>query len=182
MGSYGPPADKVSALFKELKGKAGKSPERVRQKLSESIASPEEIELLINLAQRASHEDPDFSPLALEVAKPLVLRIELLEKRSYALQNLVRVYRACEGEADLSLLREGFILADQLRQAEKEKNLELTARKGMNTVADQLEQTMIAEYASDDFAAAMKYLRAMPDDEMKLATYLRVVESLRQNY
>ena len=37
------------------------------------------------------------------------------------------------------------------------------------------------EVAGDHFDAAMKYVRARPNDGKKLAAYLRVIESLRES-
>jgi len=76
---------------------------------------------------------------------------------------------------------DGFVLADQLRQEEKEKNSAGIIQMRVNTPADFLEQTLISEVACDHFEAAMKYVRAMPDDAAKLAAFARIIEALRQN-
>jgi hypothetical protein len=169
--------DTVGALISELKGKAATTPSSVRQKLSEKFKEPDDIDPLLSLAQRASYEDPDLAELALEVARPLVFRVQPLEKRAMLLQSLVRAYRNCDGEVDRSLLQEGFILADQLRQSQEQQ---ATAPARINTAGDLLQQAMIAESAVDDFASAMSFLRAMPDSEAKLASCFRIVEALRQ--
>ncbi len=176
------PQDRLSTLFNELKGKATKDPGLVRQRISTAVKGPEDVDFLINLAQRSSYEDPELGSIALEIATGMLPQVEPLQRRSMVMQNLVRVYRSCDGEVDVNLLRDGFILADQLRQDEKEKNPLAASQRPGNSPADYLEQTLLGEVASDHFDAAMKYLHAMPDDEAKLAALQRIVESLRQYY
>jgi hypothetical protein len=55
-----------------------------------------------------------------------------------------------------------------------------SARVG-GSPADQLEMALIAELALDNFDAAMRYARLMPD-ELRLAALLRIVQSLSQSY
>lgn len=177
-----PPGDKISILFKELKGKAAKNPEMTRQRLSQVVKEPDDVDTLLSLAQRSSYEDPDLASLAIEVATPLVFQVQPLQRRAMLLQNLAQTSRQCNGDVDVDLLRDGFILADQLREEEKDKNPDTASRRDGNSPADLLEQTLLGQVAIDHYQAAMKYLNAMPDDEAKLAAQLRVVEALRQTY
>ena len=176
-----PGSDKLSSLFKDLKGKAATNPTLVRRKLAAAVTGPGDVDLLINLAQRANYEDPDLSSLAFEAARPLMYQVQPLEKRSNALQSLVRAIRNCEGEVDTELLRDGFLLADQLRQEEREKSPQCAAASCAIRAADSLEQFLIGETAADDFGGAMKYLQTMPDDETRLRALFGIVGSLRQN-
>ncbi len=169
--------DKTSAFLREVKSKSVKTPAEMRQKIEDSFNHPEDIDQLINLASRASNEEPDAVVPALEAAKSLVQRIQPLERRSQALQNLARAYRECEGEVDTDLLQDGFVLVDQLRQEETEGTYTYAAG---NSPADQLEQFLVSEYASDHFEEGVRYIWAMDDDASKLAALLRVVETLRQ--
>ncbi|HYK88546.1 MAG TPA: hypothetical protein VE398_07235 [Acidobacteriota bacterium] len=178
-GYYSP--DSQTSLFDKLKGKASTDTSFVRRKLSEAAKAPDGIDVLINLAQQASNDDPDLSSLALESAVPLLPQVEPLERRAATLQNLIGTYRNCEGEVPADMLKDGFVLADQLRQEYAEKHPEAEKHPAANTTADYLEQALISEVAIDHFEAAMTYLRAKPADEMKLAAYMRVIETLRQN-
>ncbi len=176
-----PPPVHFATLFEELKGKAATNPALVRRKLSEAAKNPDGINTLINLAQQAWYEDPDLSSVALEMAAAMLPEVQPLERRATTLQNLVSAYRNCEGDVPAGLLKDGFVLADQVRQEYEEKNPQVATQRVTYTVADSLEQALIAEVAVDHFDAAMQYLRAKPNDEKKLAAYLRVIESLRQN-
>ncbi len=178
-GKYTP--DKPTTLFDQLKGKATADPSLVRHKLAEAAQGSDGINVLVNLAQRACYEDPDLGSIALEMAAAMLPEVQPLEQRATTLQNLVSAYRNCEGEVPADLLRDGFVLADQVRQEYEEKNPQAATPRVTYTIADSLEQALTAEVAVDHFDAALKYLRAKPNDEKKLAAYLRVIESLRQN-
>ncbi len=178
-----PAKDPVFSLFTELRGKAGKDPGSVRAKLEEVASNPEMVEPLINLAQRANYEDPDLGSIALEVAAAHLSQVEPLQRRASVLQSMVSAYRNCEGEVDTGLLRDGFVIADKLRQDEEKKNPDMGNRiSPYGTQADQLEATLVSEYARDNFDAAMSYLRAKPDNNVKLMMYQRVVQAMRFGY
>ena len=70
----------------------------------------------------AAHQDPDLGALSLEIARQLLPQLEPLQKRAMTLQNIIRTYRRIEGETDIELLRNGYILADQMRQKQSQQN------------------------------------------------------------
>ncbi len=181
-GSQPVQGDKVSVLFRELKGKAAKNPQSARRKLSDAVKGPDDVDLLLRLAQMSCYEDPDLGSLAIEAARPLVLQFQPLLRRSMLLRTLVQTSRQCDGDVDTDLLREGFILADELRQDEKSRNPDAAERRDGNSQADHLEQDLLAQVAVDQYQAAAKYLSSMPDDEAKFAAELRVLSALRQPY
>jgi hypothetical protein len=111
-----------SKLLKEIKGKAESNPEFVKGKLREFAKGKNGIDLLMSLAMTMSYTDPDLGSLVLEVAKPLVAQVEPIIRRASVLQNLMQAYRQIEGEADSDLLRDGFALADQLRDEQSKKS------------------------------------------------------------
>jgi tetratricopeptide (TPR) repeat protein len=174
--------DTPMQLMSELRGKTLKNRALVRKRLSEAAGTPEQLQVLLSLAQMANHEDPDLSSLALEIASGLVARVEPLQQRAMMFQNLVQTYRQVEAEVDPSLIKEGFVLADQIREQEEAKvqpgNVQ---RKGTGlTQADQLEVTLLGEYARDNFDAAIRYVRSMPDNSFKLAVLTQMAQSIRQ--
>src|SRR5207249_3598080 len=125
-----------------------------------------------------------LSSLALEIASSMVARVEQLLPRSMMLQNLVRTYRQVEGEVDPNLIKEGFVLADQMREQEEARIQPGSAQKkgtGL-TQADQLEIMLLGEYARDNFDAAIRYVRSMPDNPFKLAVLTQMAQSIRQPY
>jgi hypothetical protein len=184
--SAGAEKDPLSSLYAELRGKSKKDPELVRSKLNDAAAKQDQLDLLINLAQRANYEDPDLSSIALQVASERLPHIDPVQRRAGMLQNLLGAYRQCEGEVDKDLIRNGFIIADKLRQEEEAAN----SRTAMQNVvtnpygspADQLEAALISEYSRDNFDAAMKFLRSKPDDAIKLMVMQRVLQALRFGY
>jgi hypothetical protein len=111
-----------SKLLKEIKGKAESNPEFVKGKLREYAKGKNGIDMLISLAMTMSYQDPDLGSLVLEVAKPLVYQVEPIQKRASVLQTLMQAYRQIEGESDSDLLRDGFVLADQLRAEQSKKS------------------------------------------------------------
>ena len=173
--------------YQSLRGQSIKNPDLVRQKLAEMAQTPEQIDVLMNLASRASYEEPDLASTALELASQMVERVEPLQKRTGILQNLMRIYRNCEGEVSADLLQKGLLLVHQMR-VEEQENAAMNPRPGMpagaragSSPADQLEMALVAELAPDHFDGAMRYVRLMPD-EMRLAALLRIVQSLSQSY
>jgi len=171
-------------LINELRGKTLKNRAQVRKRLTEAAGTPEQMQVLLSLAQMANHEDPELSSLALEIASSLLARVETLQQRSMMYQNLVQTYRQVEAEVDPSLIKEGFVLADQLREAEEAKiQPGGVQRKGTElTQADQLEIMLLGEYARDNFDAAIRYVRSLPDNPFKLAVLSQMAQSIRQFY
>jgi len=183
-----PPAgadrDPVGSLYAELRGKADKDPGSVRAKLEAVASNPDQVDALVNLAQRAYYEDPELSPIALEVATAQLSRVEPIQRRAGTLQNLMNAYRMCEGEVDQGLLSNGFIIADELRRDDEKRNPDAANRRQQyGTQADLLEAVLVSEYARDNYDAAMRFLKSKPDDNVKVMIMMRVVQSLRQpNY
>jgi hypothetical protein len=175
-GSYG---DGVRDAYADLRGKMRKNPWYVQAKLSEMVREADAIGKLISIAQSASYDEPELSDLALETARPLVSKVQPLQKRAESLMSLVSAYALCEGEADEGLLREGFLLADQLREEEKQKASSGTVSGGRSSSADRLESSLVVELARDNFDSAMKFARSMPDDNQKLTTLMAISRMLR---
>lgn len=178
-------------LLQELRGKAETSPSLVKQKLRSTIKGPEDIDMLISLANNASSQDPELGSLALDFAQELLPQVEPLQKRTSTLQNMVRAYRQVDGEVDPELLKTGFILADQLRQEQFDKirNLPgITAAMSANlqnlttSNADQLEAFLVSELSRDSFDMAMRYVRSMDNGLLKLNSLVQIVQALSQQY
>jgi hypothetical protein len=173
------PHQTAEQLRKELRGKATRNPGLVRQKLSEAAGKPEQINTLVIIAQMSGYEDPDLASIALDLARPLVRQVEPLSQRGGVLQNLVRAYRQVEGEVDVDLLKEGFFLADEIReQAGKQPPATPYAAR----MADELENSLVAEYSRDNFDAALRYALAIPDERRRLTVLVGIVMAQRQNY
>jgi hypothetical protein len=178
-------------LLQELRGKAETSPSLVKQKLRSTIKGPEDIDVLITLANSASSQDPELGSLALDLAQELLPQVEPLQKRTSTLQSMVRAYRQVDGEVDPELLKTGFILADQLRQeqADRIRNLPgMTTAMSANlqnltsSSADQLETFLVSELSRDSFDLAMRYVRSMDNGLLKLNSLVQIVQALSQQY
>jgi hypothetical protein len=176
----------VNLLYQSLRGKLAKDPALVKQKLADAARTPDQIDVLINLANRVNFEDADLASLALEFASQMVMQVEPLSKRSSVIQQLIQAYQRCDGEVDAALLQEGLVVVQQLRDEQNNAAAPMPpgARgplPGRGTMADQLEMAIIAELALDNFDGAMKYLRLMPDD-LRLQALLRIVQTLVQPF
>ncbi len=168
--------DKPSAptLFSELRGKSAKNPQLVRNRLA-SVANPEAVGQLLQIAMMSVGQDPDLTCLAVEMARPIVLRIDPPARRLSYFQQLVMTTRQCEGEVDSSLIKEGFILADELRERDG-----FPPAKPGYSAADQLEANLLSELARDNFGAAIRYVRSMSEDQQKLGALMRILQACRQ--
>jgi hypothetical protein len=103
-----------------------------------------------------------------------------LARRLEAFRRYIDLSRRCDGEVDSDLLREGFILADEIREAERKKNLETTVPTRLSGAADDFELSLIAEVARGDFSRAMAFVRAMSDSGRRLSALLRILDMLQQ--
>jgi hypothetical protein len=173
-----------SRLFQELRGKARSNPGYVREKLQELAGSRQGVETLINLAVMASYQKDELSSLALEAAQECIPRIEPLQTRSTILQQLIGAYRQVEGEVDQGLLQNGFVLADQLRQEQSEKNgatdeISSPTPQGY-APADQFEAFLVSELSRDSFDSAINYVRSMKDGDFKLQCLIQIVQAQGQ--
>jgi hypothetical protein len=179
------PAQTASQLYPGLRGKARKNPSFVSQKLSELAGDPNQIDVLVNLANRASTDDPDLASMALEAASRAVMQVDPLQKRISTLQNLMRTYRMCEGEVSSDLVQMGFRLVQQLREEEKNAASALppgvTSRPPGGSSADRLEASLMAEMALENFEGTMRSVRSMPE-EQRLLTLVQIVQNLSQSY
>jgi hypothetical protein len=181
-GSPADPRVVADQLYQQLRGKCDQDPSLVRSKLAEVARDPEHAEVLVALADKASYEDPELTSVALQAASPLVLRVEPLQRQSGLLRNVVRLSRQTDGEVEPKLLREGFIVAAQLRDEEKGNNSAPVQRTKMDSMADQLEMMLVSQLAIDDFPTAIRFVRSMPDDVVKYYTLMSVLQSLRNSY
>jgi len=172
--------DTVDSLFAELRGKFRKTPGKVRARLSEIASDPTKVELLVGLGQRAISQDPDLSALALREAAAHLNGVDPIQRRVSVLENLLNSSRQCLGEVDPELIRSGFVIADKLRQEEEQQNP--GGEFPVATQADQLEATLVSEYARDDFDAAMSFLKSKPDNGIKIMSLMRVVQALSSSY
>jgi hypothetical protein len=186
-GPTNPGAARGSAdlLYQSLHGKLAKDPASVKQKLADAAKTPDQIDVLISLANSAIQGDADLASLALEFASQRMMQVEPLSKRATIMQQLIQADQRCEGEVSAALLQEGQDLVQQLRDEQKSAAATMprvpAPVPGRGTVADQLERAIIAERALDNFNGALNYLRLMPDD-MKLQALLQIVQTLMQLY
>ncbi|PYV17022.1 MAG: hypothetical protein DMG07_06765 [Acidobacteria bacterium] len=127
----------------------------------------------------SAYEDPDLGSIALDLARPLVQQVEPLLRRAGALQNLVRAYRQLDGEVDADLLKDGFLLADEIREQDRKERPATPYSSGL---ADGIENSLVAEYARDNFDAALRYALAIPDERRRLTVLVGIVMAQRQNY
>jgi len=96
---------------------------------------------------------------------------------------LIRVSAQVEGEFEPKLYREGFVLVDDLRRAPRASEQTPAVGAGPSrAAADNLERTLVAEYARDDFEAALKYIAGLSDNTVKLAMLLDIVQRFRQPF
>jgi hypothetical protein len=193
-GSIGSPiiisssnSNNTGSLLQELLGKSETNPGLVKQKLRNLAKGPEDIDKLINFANSAAYQDPELAGLALEIAQPLLPQIESVQKRSQILQNMIRAYRQADGEVDTELLKNGYIIADQLRQEQSEKQARTgkisVMQSGYATDADRLEAFLTAELARDNFESAIRYVRSLEPGTLKLQSLIQIMQVLSsQNY
>jgi hypothetical protein len=142
---------------------------------------------LIALAMMVNDEDPDFSSLALEVARPLLSQVEPIESRAMTLQSLISAYQEVEGEVDADLVRDGFALADQLREktekaGEPQDGMENIETEDMPTMTaeeiDQLEAGLTSALAKDNYDKAVDYARSRKSEAHKLECLIQIVQAL----
>jgi hypothetical protein len=178
-------------LIQELQGKSETNPGLVKQKLRSLAKGPEDIDKLINLANSASYQDPALAELALEIAEPLLPRIEPVQKRAQILQTMIRAYRQADGEVDTELLKSGYVIADQLRQEQSARQQPkagefsgyVNLMPGYATEADRLEAFLTAELSRDNFESAIRYVHSLEPGSLKLLSLIQIVQALSsQNY
>jgi hypothetical protein len=176
--------DNPMKLLEELKGKAESNPGYVKGRLSDAAKSQQGVQMLLNLAMMASYQDDALGSLALEVVERNLYTIKPLQARCMMMQSLIRTYRQVEGEVDQGLLKDGFVLADQLREEMSEQG---ETQDGMNPVrqpvlteADQLEASLISELSKDSFDSAINFVRSMKNDALKLTCLIQIAQALSQ--
>lgn len=176
-----PGSEDLIALQKDLMGKAFKNPSYVRQRLSHLADEPGKLDLLLNLAEASLYTDDDLAAIAVDCAHPLLLTAEPLTRRLEAFRRFMVVSRRCDGDVDPDLLRQGFILADEIREVERKKNPETTVPTRLSRAADDFELSLIAEVARSDFNRAMAFAHAMSDSGRRLTALLRILDTLAQS-
>jgi hypothetical protein len=196
VGPSGPNSVSSNQLYSEVRAAARRDPAAGRQKIAEIAQDPASADALIQFAQRVNWEDPDLAVMALDAARALLPKIEPKSRRATTLQMLVRAYRMVDGEVDPGLLKEGFILAFDLREEPQKQ----AAGFGVgvsgsplpqgsigpygisSSPADHLEAMLVAEYARDNFAGALTYVRSLQDEKLKLLALNQMIQSLRMPF
>jgi hypothetical protein len=195
-GPAGPNSDSSNQLYNEVRTAARRDPSAGRQKIAEIAQDPASADALIQFAQQVNWEDPDLAVMALDAARALLPKIEPKSRRAANLQMLVRGYRMVDGEVDPGVLKEGFILASDLREEQQGQAAGFGIgvsggpfpQGGMVPYgisagpADHLEAMLVAEYARDNFAGALTYVRSLQDAKLKLLALSQMIQSLRMPF
>jgi hypothetical protein len=171
-----------SQLFLSLRGKAELNPDLVRRKLSDTYRQKEHFSHLISIAQMANYQDPDFSAIALDLAREMLPLFDNLQQRANSLRTLVSAYRQLEGEVPSSLLKEGLILANEM--SEEENNRGQSAPPGVKVPrpSDDLKIMLTAQGSLEDFNAALRSARALGEDLLRIKALMQIAQTLLSNY
>lgn len=172
-------------LLRKLRGKAETDPGAVRRMLIDTYQKKEHFQALINLAQMALYSDPDLSFIAMDVAHGLIPAFDTLQQKAASLRSLISAWRRIQGEVESTLLSEGYILAMQIREEEKEKApaaSELQAVTAVISPSDDLVTFLLAQNALDDFRAALSRVHALPNDFIRIKALIRIAQSFQGNY
>jgi hypothetical protein len=172
-------------LLRTLRSKAGSNPGAVRRKLLDTCQKKEHFSVLMMLAQSASYQDPELSSIALEVAHTLLPLFDNLQQRASSLRNLVTTQRQIDGEVDPTLLREGYILAAEMQ--EEEKNGQQSApppAPGVTSFhpSDDFEVFLIAQGALDEFSTALSRAHSIAEDGVRIRALLQIAQLLSSYY
>jgi tetratricopeptide (TPR) repeat protein len=175
----------AAEFLRTLRGKATSNPEAVRRRLMDTCQKKEHFSALMMLAQSASYQDPDLSSIALEVARTLLPLFDNLQQRASSLRNLVTTQRQIDGEVDPTLLREGFILATEMR--EEEKNREQSASPPPPGVtlfhpSDDIEVFLLAQNALDDFGTALSRVHSIAEESVRIKALLQIAQTMSSYY
>jgi hypothetical protein len=195
-GPGGPNSESSNQFYSEVREAGRRNPSAGRQKIAEIAQDPASADALIQFAQRVNWEDPDLAVMALDAARALLPKIEPKTRRATNLQMLVRAYRMVDGEVDPGLLKEGFILASDLREEQQGQAAGFGfgvsggpfPQGGMVPYgisagpADHLEAMLVAEYARDNFAGALTYVRSLQDARLKLLALTQIIQFLRMPF
>jgi hypothetical protein len=92
---------------------------------------------------------------------------------------LIRAYRQVGGEIETELLKNGFVIADQLRQEQAIRNPD--QQPGTITAADQLEAFLVSEAARDSYETAIRFVHSMEDGTPKLMSLVQIAQALSQS-
>jgi hypothetical protein len=97
---------------------------------------------------------------------------------------MIQAYRQVEGEVDPAVFKNGFILADELKEELSEKaGAQIKGSPGYQIAmsqAGQLEAFLVAELSRTSYESAIRYVRSMEHDALKLTCLLQVVQALSQ--
>jgi hypothetical protein len=185
-GSPGPPTPQTD-LYLRLRGQAKDNPDFVKQRLTESIKIPDQMNILEMLINRARGEDPDLASLALEFWAELVEKIEPIQNRAIPMQLLLHAYRLSKGKVSADLAEQGFRVLKQLAAAEKNRSGPIPNVISMGAIyrsaggsSREVEASLVGELAVVRFAEAMAYIRQIPEDQ-RLLPLVRVIQALTQD-
>jgi hypothetical protein len=171
-------------LFRTLRGKAEFNPELVRRKLADVCTKKEHFNILINLAQISSSQDPDLGSVALELARGFLTAFDSLQQQESALRTLINTMRQVDGEVDPGLIRQGFTLVSDMKEEEKKRVLPQGGTLLSLPIhpSDDLEIMLIAQMAMDDFTSAIQRARSMDADSARIRALLQIAQSLMSYY
>jgi hypothetical protein len=169
-------------LLRQLRGHAETDPEWVRRKLADACVHKEHFQVLVNLATMAASVDPDLGTIALQVAGGLLSAFDTLQSRATSLRTLVTRSQIMDGAVDPGLLSEGFNLVADLREEEKQREQAGgKAVSGARHPSDDLEIYLIGQTALRDYSAALKRVRSLEDDNLRVRALIQIVQSLTAN-
>jgi hypothetical protein len=170
-----------NSLYQDLRARQARDPDGLRNTLGQLARDPDKVRSVLDFAARALYEDPEAASSALEIAQPAVLKIEPLSRRAEMYQYLVRSWRQCDGEVDSGLLKEGFIIADDLREETRRAETETEPPGGPRwSPADSLEAMVLAELSRTSFDLAMRHVRTLPDGQLKFNALFQIVQAVSQ--
>ena len=171
-------------LFRTLRGKAEFNPEWVRRKLADACTKKEHFSTLITLAQIASSQDPDLGSVALEVARGLLTAFDSLQQQASSLRTLITISRQVDGEVDAGLIKQGFNLVSDMREEEKKRVQPQGGAQSPPPLlpSDDLEITLIAQTAVDDFRTALRRAHSLDGENVQMRALLQIAQSLMSYY
>ena len=121
--------------------------------------------------------------MALEQARKLIARVEPVTARMQVFAQLLRTSRRCDGEVDPELYKEGFALVAEIRDEESGQGKQNgRVPRGGTFRRDMLERALISELAIDDFERALKYVRDMPDGQVRISGLMAIVDCLPSTF
>ncbi len=163
-------------------------PLQVKQALVRISESEDGFRKLLHIAETANFSPsgadaapfPELTWQALEVARGLLTESESLLQRLARLESYLRIYRSVEGELDSDLLKKGFSLLDDLRDAGAVGSHNgIGPRLGARI--DEFESVLIGESALQDVQAALRNARKIEEEPRRIRAMLKIIQSLTTN-